>query len=566
MRGADRPRDPRPNARLASMTPTTAAASTDAQPSPPRLRPAQTGRQLLAEWERPAALLLAVIVFSLVQSVTPNIIGIDGQYHIKLASLLREAGSPRIDFLWLRFTLLNEAGYTDHHLLLHLLQAPFTVLDLRIAAKFSSVVFAALGVWSGYLLLARFGARWPLLWLVLLLAVSHTFLWRHSMARAQSLALLAIIATLWLLFERRERWLLPLGFASAWLFNGFVLPFVAPLAWLATGLLVERRLHWRPLVYLALGTALGLLIHPYFPRNVVFAALHLLPKVGLGLESNVGVGAEWYPYSPSRFVTRVGPALTVLLIGALPTLARLRRRQPLEPRALTLLLVALFFLAMVARSQRMIEYFPAFAVLAAGLGWATVGRKSDEPRELPVGQPAEPPAEASFSRLTRLAAGLTRARPWLAGLTVLLVAGWLAWTVGQARRDALGASPNAQLESYRGAATWLVANSEPGSLVFNVDWDDFPQLFFWNTHNVYVAGLDPTYLSLYDPELYRLFRAIGSGEVERPSVPLRERFGAQHVFSDTRHGRFLERAVADPDLEEVYRSPRAVVFRVRPPT
>jgi hypothetical protein len=163
----------------------------------------------------------------------------------------------------------------------------------------------------------------------------------------------------------------------------------------------------------------------------------------------------------------------------------------------------------------------------------------------------------------RLTSLFTRFRPALATLAVLLLSVWLVSSVMQARRTANGAGPNARLETYREAALWVAANSPRGSVVFNTDWDDFPQLFYWNTHNVYILGLDATYMSLYDLELYQLWRGISGGSVRNPSVPIRERFGAGYVFSDTRHTRFLTVAAQDPGLELAYRTQGAVVFRVR---
>ena len=64
-----------------------------------------------ARWEWLGALALPAFVFGLIQSATGNIIGIDGYYHIKVAWLIREHG-PRIDFPWLRFTILNVRGKT----------------------------------------------------------------------------------------------------------------------------------------------------------------------------------------------------------------------------------------------------------------------------------------------------------------------------------------------------------------------------------------------------------------------------------------------------------------------
>lgn len=491
-------------------------------------------------WQALPALLLVAAVFVSIQTATGNIIGVDGYYHIKVASLVREQG-PRIEFPWLRFTILNENAYSDHHLLFHILQAPFTVLDLRLAAKIAAFLFATLCFWGCYLFMATSGVRWPLAWLAVMLAATHPFLWRHSMARPQSLALLLMVVALWLILERRLRWLIPLGFASAWLFDGFILTLIVPLAALAAGLLLERRLDWRPLAYLALGTGLGLLIHPYFPRNVVFAALHLLPKSGLFGQQEVSVGAEWYRYSARGFAERAGVPFAVMIVGLVPVLTRLWRRERLDIGSLTLTLVAIGFLALQVRSRRIIEYFPAFAALLAAWTWSFIG--------LPL---ADRPLRA-----------LRRWRGWLTMPVGLLLAGWLVQTVDLARHDATGAPANAQIESYREASHWLVTNTARGSLVYNTDWDDFPQLFFWNSHNAYVLGLDATFMSLYDAELYRTWRSISSGSMPNPSAALRERFGAEHVLSDTRHNAFLRQAAADPGLEEVFRSPTAVVFRVR---
>src|SRR6266516_1137325 len=149
------------------------------------------GRRWLRAVEPLVALILTALVFSFVQTGRDGIIEEDSFYHIKVAALVREHG-PRLDFPWLRFTILNESSYTDHHLLFHILQAPFTFVDLQLAAKTSAVAFATLAFWGCYLILVRSRVRWAFGWLVVMLAVAHTFLWRQSMARPQSLALLLL--------------------------------------------------------------------------------------------------------------------------------------------------------------------------------------------------------------------------------------------------------------------------------------------------------------------------------------------------------------------------------------
>ncbi|NOG50670.1 MAG: hypothetical protein HND48_15510 [Chloroflexi bacterium] len=59
-----------------------------------------------------------------------------------------------------------------------------------------------------------------------------------------------------------------------------------------------------------------------------------------------------------------------------------------------------------------------------------------------------------------------------------------------------------------GAADWLEANTPAGSLVFQTDYDDFTRLFFNNTSNTYLNGLDTTYLLEANPDLWQAWTRI----------------------------------------------------------
>jgi len=115
---------------------------------------------------------------------------------------------------------------------------------------------------------------------------------------------------------------------------------------------------------------------------------------------------------------------------------------------------------------------------------------------------------------------------------------------------------------YANASLWLEKNTPAGSQVFQTDWDDFPRLFYYNTHNTYLIGLDPTYLQLYDADLYDLWVNITQGDVENPSQIIARTFDSQFIHTDLNHGDFLEVAGDDPGLKEVYRDDQAVIFEV----
>jgi hypothetical protein len=191
------------------------------------------------------------------------------------------------------------------------------------------------------------------------------------------------------------------------------------------------------------------------------------------------------------------------------------------------------FGAMALKSRRFIEYFPAFALIFAALSASPVIKGM----------------EARWPRWV-VAAGL-----------VLLLSFPLTRSIVRGREALTSARP---VEQYADAATWLAENAPPGSLVFQTDWDDFPRLFFFNTSQVYTIGLDVTYMQLYSADLYDEWVNITRGEVEQPGDVIASRFGASYVFSDLKHGDFIDEAHADPGLSEVYRDDYAVIFAVSP--
>jgi hypothetical protein len=543
--------------------------------------PPRSGHPLAAlrRWEGSAALLLISTVYSLIQGSTQNIIGIDGYYHIKVALLMREQGwrllAP-LDFPWLQMTILGPGRYTDHHFLFHVLQSPFTLTDPRIAAKMAAVLFAVIGLYTTYLFLARFEVRYPLLWVAVLIGCAPVFLWRQSMARTQSLSVLLIVLGLWALFAGRLRWLVVVGFLMAWLFNGFFFVLGAPMAavlvsvahigarrwWLRDDLTSQAgaprgsgslRFALTALMWTLVGLGVGLLLHPYFPRNVEFAFYHLLPKAVPTEQADITVGSEWYPYSPWSFVLRAGPSTALTLLGLVPIVVTLWRRRWPDWRTLVLGILALGFLGMVARSQRIMEYFPAFAMIFCAWSW------SDASDTLEV------VARATRWRLPAgvaggIGGGVGRLLPVAPWLVALVVAPFIVLSTLAASKQA---NEGLAWTTYRDGALWLARNTPAGSRVFTTGWDDFPHVFYWNTHNVYLTGLDPTYMSLEDPAAFELWRAIAQGRVPNPGRQIRERFDSPYVLTDMEHRRFIQVAAADPDLEEVLRTRTVIVYRVR---
>lgn len=506
---------------------------------------AEAGRALASRRDLAAGLLLGAFFFlflALIQFSTADLPDNDGFYHIKLAYLMRTEGLKPA-FPWLPLSILNPREFYDHHFLFHAALMPFTFGDLRLGAKWAAVGFATLAFLSAWILLKNQRIPLAALWALGLAAVSEAFLYRMSITRAQSLSLAVLMIALdWLLRKKYTR-LAGLGFVYVWLYDAFPLLLAVAGAYVLAGWVVEKRLDLRPLLFTGLGTALGLLINPYFPHNIVFAVRHILPK--LTEATAISVGNEWYPYDTAQLLDNSFLALAAFLGGALALGLSGKR---MDRRTLLLFSLAALFGLMLFQARRFVEYFPAFSLLFAAFAWSPLLEAAARETEPASGEPKPRKRRWSF----------TPARWGAVALLLALVPGlWSSYN--GARESLLRSKPH---QKYALASAWLAENTPAGARVFQTDWDDFPRLFFYNTHNTYLAGLDPTYLLLYDEELYHLWVDITRGEVERPSAPILEEFGARYVISDLQHGDFLDQAGSDPGLVEVYRDEYAAVFQV----
>ena len=484
-----------------------------------------------------ALYIVAFAVFAAVQWATPGIVGNDGYYHLQMASLMREQGlTPVFDAL--PYIILNAADYTDHHLAFHLFLVPFASVDpaldggaaLTLGAKLGSVALSALGVVAVWRLLRGQGVTYAAVWALGLFAVSEAFLYRLSMARAQSGAVVILVLALHWLLTGRHRWLAPLGFVFVWFYNAFPLLLVVAGVYVAAVFMLERRIVWPALLLPAAGIALGLIVNPYFPENLVFIAGHLLPKVG---ESAVPVGNEWSPYQTWTLAQNSGAALAAVLLGAL---AVGWREERIDRAALVGLGLVGVFGLMVFRSRRFVEYFPVFALLFLAFASA------------PLVARWRLAAAPGVRRLAVAAA--------VAALAVLAIL-----TVRDARALVAASKP---ADTYADAMLWLRSEAPEGATVLQTDWDYFTRQFFYHDDARYINGLDPTFMQLYDEKLYDQWVDITRGRVEAPGGVISRDFGAQYVFSDLNHDGFLAAAAEDPALTEVYRDEYAVIFAVRP--
>ncbi len=497
---------------------------------------AHQARQLVLKEKRllPIVLfLLFVVGMALIQFVTPDMPDNDGFYHIKLAWLMRTEGL-KPDFSYLPLSILNEQEFYDHHLLFHVALIPFTFGDLRIGAKWAAVTFASLAFLAIWYLFHRQRVPFAWLWAVGLLGISDAFLFRMSITRAQSLSLgILALGYAWLL-EGKYKHLAVLSFIYVWMYDAFPLILALAILHFFAVALTERRFALRPLLYTSAGIVLGMLINPYFPANLIFSYHHMLPK--LADATSVSVGNEWYPYDTKQILDNSLPALVAFASGIL---ALGLTGHKMDARTALGLFLSLLFGLMLFQARRFVEYFPPFTLIFAAFAWSPLL----DVRNNDAGRGVVPFLQNSLPSL-------------LLSLAVLF---GISRSIVPARETVEGAKPYGL---YANASLWLEKNTPAGSRVFQTDWDDFPRLFYYNTHNTYLVGLDPTYLQLYDAELYDAWVEITQGDVNKPSQIIAMTFGSRYVHTDLNHRDFMRVAAEDPGLREVYRDDQAVIFEV----
>lgn len=468
-----------------------------------------------------------------IQFATSDLPDNDGFYHIKLAWLMRTQGL-KPEFPWLPLSILNEREFYDHHFLFHVALIPFTYGDLLVGAKWAAVTFSALAFLSIWYLFHRQNVPAASLWALALLGVSEAFLYRMSITRAQSLSLGVLALGLAWMLEGKYKHLAVLSFFYVWMYDAFPLMLALAGVQVVAVYLIERRVDVRPLTWVGVGILAGLIINPYFPANLIFTYHHLLPK--LADATSVSVGNEWYPYDTAQLLENSLPALAVFAGGAI---ALGLSEKKMDARTAASFLLALLFGLMLFKARRFIEYFPPFALIFAAFAFAPLFENS------PV---------LKLQLRSQVQFGV---------YSVLLAAFVIAGATSSIPQTQAQISKSKPGDLYKGASTWLAENTSEGERVFQTDWDDFPRLFFYNTHNTYLAGLDPTYLQIYDSSLYDEWIDITRGKVEEPSSIIRTRFAARYVHTDLNHDGFIEQAENDPGLVEVYRDDQAVIYEVQ---
>tara|TARA_Y100001954_G_C15785811_1_gene592445 strand:- start:5 stop:1561 length:1557 start_codon:yes stop_codon:yes gene_type:complete len=475
------------------------------------------------------ALISALALGSVIADVE-GILGPDGYYHFRLAAVLWEQGlMSSVEALPL--TVFGEE-LPDHHLLWHWLLIPFTFFeDPFVGVQVAAVVTGAM-VPAGITLFAR-KMSIPLapLWGLLAVCAVMTLPGRFVMLRAQNIAILLILLSLYALIKERFRTLGVVAFCFMLTYHGAVI--LAPLVTLYAGALWlhERRFSVKPFVFAGIGGLLGLTLNPYFPLSFEYLYFHTVltvPEAGAA----TGGGSEWSS-PPWSMIWEHAWAVHCLLLASLGVAGWRHakgRESKLTTAATTLVFAALLALTMYKGANRFGEYYGPLGIMASALIFRDLMSQEDVPKGI---------VAASWKRYAILAL-------LLSGLvTTHAIQG-----LGVVERFSLF-----RADKYSAIAERLRQEAEPGSMVYNSAYHDFPPLYFHAPTMRYVIGLDTHYLSEANKALYEEWRWIQQVKANDPNDPApliaahfkssfaviaREHRGLAHRLHRSNHAKLLE--------------------------
>lgn len=413
---------------------------------------------------------------------------------------MRQHGFLRQGFPWAWFSLWRE-NYSDGAPLFHIFLIPFSFGDLVFGGKLAGVLLSAFALSSFYAILALHQVRWRLYWFWLLLMGGGLFWWRLLDLRPQVLSCALLLWSLHFLLRGRLRafavlsFFYPLSYVA-----GFLPQVLAAVRWAymrATG----RRGAGRMLAAGLAACALAALLHPYFPKNLRFFYVQNLYVMWLAVTQSVPLhlGGEFFPMDTRELVCAHLPLL--LHLAALAFIF-MHRRPPLSEDTRTMFPFLLVLLALGAASKRFVEYaVPAATLFCAFLGSDVLAGWSL----------ADIPARRRRSAVYA----------WIAA--VVLATGVEAAVV---RSMLAGVRP----PRFAALAQVLRERVPAGAMVYTCDWDETPELFFFDERLRYPVMMDPTFMYYWDPGVWKKWNAVANGELSPDETVrvLKETFGARY--------------------------------------
>lgn len=527
--------------------------------------------------------LLCFIFFSWLE-YAPTFSDPDSFYHTKIAQLISQQGIVK-DFPYLPFTTLKN-GYIDQHLLYHIYLVPFVKLfPPLVGAKIGHIFLDSLALLTLYWLFIKLRVHGAF-WYVIFLLFVEPFVFRIGLIKAQPLSLIILFLSFYFITQKKYYLLMLLSFVYVWSYGGWFLIFIMASLYI----LVESLNHtffkvhdnWlsrvinlrvkktdlidkiysfcvafiksilsfkniKLLFSVLTGLVLGLIINPYFPKNLEFYYIHIIKIAFVNYQSVIGVGSEWYPYTINDFFIN---SLLPFTIGFIALVVFLNYHKKFDVVVKYSLALFLVFVLATIKSRRNIEYLAPFAVIFSALTLSQALTISEIRHDF-----------KEFKNIIKkvFLNDLYTKILFTVFLTVIVVLVFYRMPY-QAKRSL---DNGFNFNYLKSASEYLSNYSQPGDIVLHSDWDEFPILFYYNSKNYYIVGLDPTFMYLYNQDLYAKWVDITRGKRYKDLYNIvKDDFKAKYILATVDHQDMIRSLDNNFYFAKVYSDNEAIIYKV----
>lgn len=542
--------------------------------------------------------------------VPPGILCPDGFFHTKMALLLKEQGVIK-NFPWTQFTTYKDL-FVDHHFLYHLFLVPFLSLpspqnmdifsletDFLIKAKLATAFLASLTFLILYWFCRRMKIKGSLIWTMTGFLIP-AFLFRLSLIRAPGISIIILLLSFYFILKNKYSPLFLLSFIYVWTYGAWPLLIIVIFLYCFAGACqklnnqrneIYQKIKNQKLkckikiqnskifkIYIVIlhfvfcilhfirsifsknnikliiacmgGIFVGLVVNPYFPKTFPFYWLQTFKIAFLNYQSKIGVGAEWYPPNLKTFFINVLPVFIPWIISWAWFAFKIKKH---KKSSWFFGFISLFFFFYTLKSFRNIEYFIPFSIVFNGLIFSQIIKKINW-------QDIKNNFKACFN-------GPNNIFYFIAGLFLIVCVSisfgfYLNSSIKNLHQEYQ--RNGRPLNHLQMASTWLKNHANPEEIVFQSNWGIFPQLFYFNSQNYYINGLDQTFMYEYSKELYQDWFDLVAYKTgpEKAAKILKENFKASYVLADKNDERFVKLIKKSIGLIEVYQDEQAIIYRI----
>ncbi len=411
-------------------------------------------------------LVFCIVLFGFLSFYSPELYGNDSFFHIKISELMVEKGIIH-ELPWMQYTELNK-NFVDKHFLYHVYLMPFTLIgNLAIALKIANLILILLSFLFLNFLLKQNKVKHSELWVIAAMTSSSYFIYRLLLGRAITLGIIFIILGIYLIQKNKLKELFFLSFVFVWSYAAFpILPMIT-IMYSVGVYFSEKKINGKIFASSLLGTITGIIINPYFPKNILLGFRSDLRAATLR-EAGMSI-IEWSSFKTWDFFTNNLPLMYLLII--IVTLVFIKKLE-LDKKAIKIFFPTIYILILNLKSIRLIDFFAPIQIIFSSIALNSIISEKKYFKQTIV---------LSFILLV------------FCSLMVF---------------NAFGIIEKESKTSFKECAEWLEKNTMEKEIVFLWQYDDFPKLFYHNTHNYYTEGLDSYYLKDYNKDLFELKKKI----------------------------------------------------------